>query len=434
MEKILRFVEKFIPKPIYRFFQPYYHWSLAYAAAIIYRFPSRRLKVIGVTGTNGKSTVIHMLTSILEEVGNKVVSVSSLRLRVGSYETKDLLKRTMPGRFVVQKLLRRGVDEGCTYAVLEITSEGIRQFRHKGINFFMAVLTNVTPEHIESHGSFEKYRAEKAKLFYASKIHILNNEDKNLDFFQKIPATKKILYSKNDLPQGLKLKLLGEFNKENAAAAYAVARELEISEETIKIALEQIEFVPGRMEFVQREPFSVVVDYAHTPDALRKIYQTLRNENPKSDPPAGGRNPKLICVLGATGGGRDKWKRPEMGKIAKEFCNEIILTNEDPYDEDPNQILEEIEEGINSPPQPPSLIVREGGEKRRESSFPGGELITSRKILDRREAIHKALGLAVAGDTVIITGKGAEQWIVGPNGSKISWDDRVVAKEELQKL
>src|SRR3989344_6036830 len=176
MEKILRFIEKLIPKPIYRFFQPFYHCFLAYFAAFLYRFPSRKLKVIGITGTNGKSTVVHMMTSILEEAGEKVVSVSSLRLKVGKREIKDALKRTMPGRFVIQKLLRQGVDEGCKYAVLEITSQGIEQFRHSGINFFMAVLTNVTPEHIESHGSFEKYRDAKTKLFKISKINVLNKD------------------------------------------------------------------------------------------------------------------------------------------------------------------------------------------------------------------------------------------------------------------
>src|SRR3989344_3715558 len=399
MEKILRFIEKLTPKPIYRFLQPFYHQTLAYTAAFLYGFPSRKLKVIGVNGTNGKSTVVHMITSILEEVGEKVVSVSSLRLKVGKNEIKDALKRTMPGRFVIQKLLRRGVDGGCKYAVVEVTSQGIEQFRHKGINFLMAVLTNVTPEHIESHGTFQKYREAKTKLFYKTKIHVLNGDDKeNLNHFSDISSQKRIIYSKNDLPKDLNLKLLGEFNKENAAAASAAARELGISEEKIKSALEKIEFIPGRLEFVQREPFSVVVDYAHTPDALQKVYQTLKPS-------------RLICVLGSAGGGRDKWKRPEMGKIAKEFCGEVILTNEDPYDESPEKILKDIAGQLSKVGLP-----------------------KVRKILDRREAIHEALKLAKPGDSVIITGKGAEPWIMGPNGSKIPWDDRKVAREELERL
>lgn len=402
MEKIIRFAKKFIPKSIFRFFQPIYHWLLAYFAALLYGFPSKKLKVIGVTGTNGKSTVVAMISAILEEAGKSVASVSSLRFRVNDNEWKNTLKMTMPGRFKLQKFLRDAVLSGCKYAVIEVTSEGIKQFRNKGINFFMAVLTNVTPEHIESHGSFEKYRTEKAKLFYASKIHVLNKDDYNFEFFKKISAQKKVFYSKNDLPSDLNLKLIGEFNKENAAAAYAAARELGISEETIKSALEKIEGVPGRLEFVQKEPFIVVVDYAHTPDALRKVYETLRG---------GGRG--LICVLGAAGGGRDKWKRSEMGRIAADYCDEIILTNEDPYDEDPKKILEDIEMGIKD---------------------YGLRTMDYKLILDRREAIHEALKSAKAGDTVIITGKGAEPWIMGPNDSKIPWDDREVAKEELKKL
>lgn len=399
MEKFLRFMKKFIPKSVFEFFQPAYHWFLAYAAAFVYGFPSKKLKVIGVTGTNGKSTVVTMLSAILEEARESTASISSLRFKIKNHEWKNTLKMTMPGRFKLQKFLRDAASSGCKYAIIEITSEGIKQFRHKGIDFFMAILTNITPEHIESHGSFEKYREAKAKLFCGAKIHILNGDDKeNIDYFSKIPAKKCVIYSKNDLPPDFHLKLLGEFNKENAAAAFCAAKEFGIGEETIKFALEKIEFIPGRLEFVQKEPFSVVVDYAHTPDALRKVYWTLRSENPKSEI----LNPKLICVLGSAGGGRDKWKRPEMGKIAKEFCDEIILTNEDPYDENPEKILEDI----------------------------GG----NRKVLDRREAIREALKSAKPGDTVIITGKGAEPWMMGPGGQKISWDDREVAREELGAL
>lgn len=426
MEKILRFIKKIIPKSVFKFFQPVYHWFLAYVAAFVYGFPSRKLKVIGVTGTNGKSTVVAMLHAILNEAGEGVASVSSLRFKIKNEERKNILKMTMPGRFKLQNFLSDAVSDGCKYAVIEVTSEGIKQFRHKGINFFMAILTNVTPEHIESHGSFEKYRNEKAKLFSASKTHVLNKEDKNLDFFQKIPAKKKILYSKNDLPSDLNLKLAGEFNKENAAAAFCTAKELGVKEDVIKSALEKIEFIPGRLEFVKKEPFSVVVDYAHTPDALKKVYQTLKPS-------------RLICVLGSAGGGRDKWKRPEMGKIAKEFCDEVILTNEDPYDENPNQIIKDIEEGMTSPPNPLSL-VRRGGEKIDINLSSGGEVnyglrtINHKSILDRREAIHEALKSAKSGDTVIITGKGAEPWIMGLGNSKIPWDDRDIAREELNKL
>ncbi len=401
LDNILAFIKKFIPKQVFNFFQPYYHLCLAYFAAAVYGFPARRLKIVGVTGTNGKSTVVHLITSILEEAGEKTASVSSLRFRINKKEEKNNLKMTMPGRFKLQKFLREAVGAGCKYAVIEITSEGIKQHRQIGIDFYMAVLTNVTPEHIESHETFEKYRAAKAELFKKAKIHILNGEDPSIDYFLKIPASpagrpaqNRIIYSKKDFPPNIHLKLLGDFNLENAVAAYHAAKLLGIEFDAIKRALESVGGVPGRLEFVQKMPFSVVVDYAHTPDALEKVYETLK----KSDS-------RLICILGSAGGGRDRWKRPEMGKIAAKFCDEIILTDEDPYDEDPQKIIDEVSAGRDF-----------------------------KKILDRREAIREAIKSAKAGDTVIITGKGAEPWLMGPNGTKIPWDDREVVREELQKI
>jgi len=427
MDNILRFLKKIIPKPVFQFFQPYYHLGLAWVAAVVYWFPSRKLKVIGVTGTNGKSTVVHLITSILEEAQEKTASVSSLRFRINREEWKNDLKMTMPGRFKLQKFLRRAVNAGCKYAVLEITSEGIKQFRHIGIDFDIAVLTNVTPEHIESHGSFDAYRAAKAELFKKAKIHVLNGEDPSIEYFLKIPASPAgrpaescVVYSKKDLPADFKLKLLGDFNIENAVAAYHVGKILGIDRDAIKRALEKIEFVLGRLEFVQKKPIAVVVDYAHTPDALCKVYETLRAPVGKRSDLSGDlrsdleeTGARLICVLGSAGGGRDKWKRPEMGRIAAEFCDEIILTNEDPYDENPSQILSEIKSGISN------------------FQFPISKL---REILDRREAIRFALKSAQLSDTVIITGKGAEPWIMGPSGTKTTWDDREVVREELNKL
>jgi len=433
METFLRFFKKIIPRPIFAALQPAYHWLLAWVAAFFYAFPSKKLKIIGVTGTNGKSTVVHLLAAILEEAGEKVASVSSLRFRINKKEEKNNLKMTMPGRFKLQKFLREAVRAGCKYVVIEVTSEGIKQFRHTGINFYMAVLTNVTPEHIESHGSFEKYRAAKAELFKKAPIHILNGEDPSVEYFLKIsalsagrPARQKIVYTKKDLPPDIHLKLLGDFNLENAIAAYHAAKVLGVDREAIKRALEKVECVPGRLEFIQHEPFSAVVDYAHTPDALRKVYETLRPlaGNPpssksdfgiqkKSDFFPGGR---LVCVLGSAGGGRDKWKRPEMGKIAAEFCDEIVLTNEDPYDEYPATILNEIEAGFSKTP----------------NYKP--QTINYKKILDRREAIRAALKSAKSGDIVIIAGKGSEPWIMGPRGTKIPWDDREVVREELKKI
>ncbi len=402
IDQILTFLKRFIPRKIFNFFQPIYHWKLAWLAALWYGFPSRKLTVIGVTGTNGKSTVVDLLHAILSEAGESVASVSSVRFKIKNVEEINTLKMTMPGRFRMQKFLHDAVRVGCKYAVVEVTSEGIKQFRHKGIFFSLAILTNVTPEHIESHGGFEAYRATKAKLFYAAPNHILNGEDANVGYFLKIPARNRIIYKKSDIPADWRPKLLGDFNRENIAAAYQAARFLGVNPEKIKKAVEQFEGSPGRLEFIQREPFAVVVDYAHTPDALRKVYETLRGSSSLIS------HASLICVLGSAGGGRDKWKRPEMGKIAAEFCDEIILTNEDPYDEDPHQILSEVKAGIVH-----------------------GNV---QEIFDRRDAIGVAIKKAKVGDTVIITGKGCEPWLMGPHGTKIPWDDRAVVRELLRNF
>lgn len=419
MESLFGFLRRPIPPVLFKIFGPVYHFALAYLGAVIYGFPSRKLIVIGVTGTNGKTTVVHLIHHILNNSGIKTGMVSSLQFCVGDKCEKNLLKMTMPGRFYPQKFLRRCVKEGTTHVVLEVTSQGVLQFRHRGIKFDYAVLTNVTPEHIEAHGGFEKYRDSKLKFFgYSAKnkgaTAVVNTDDPSVEMFLSYPFEKKIKYRGADLDHFN--PLLGDFNRANVAAAVKVAESVGASRDKTENALKNFPGVPGRLEFIQREPFAVVIDYAHTPDALRKVYKTLR-----SAPIIVDERSKLICVLGAAGGGRDKWKRPEVGKIAAEFCNEIILTNEDPYDEKPETILDDIELGF---PRIPNY----------KSQTPDKFQNRILKILNRKDAIRKALSNARSNDTIIITGKGAEPWIMGPNGTKISWDDRQVSREELAKL
>lgn len=396
-------LKKFIPP----FLLDWYHFVLPMFGAFLYGFPSKKIKVIGVVGTDGKTTTTSLIVGILEQAGYKTAAVSSIRFKIGDKEWKNTLKMTMPGRFKLQRFLRDAVRAGCQYAVLETTDEGIKQHRHCFIDFKTAVLTNITPEHIEAHGSFEKMRAENEKLFQIAKeAHIVNLDDENKDYFLQYPAKKKYTYGldKGDINTKntqFNLHLIGDFNKYNALAALCVGLSQGVNLETCKRALEKAEGIPGRMEVVIKEPFMVIVDYAHTVNALEKVYQTIRNTKDKRQ------DTKLICVLGSCGGGRDKWKRPEIGKIASQYCDEIILTNEDPYDENPLHILNDIEKGF--------------------SQIPKHE-----KILDRREAIKKALSLAKPNDIVIITGKGSEPWLCVAKGKKIPWDDRQVVREELK--
>jgi len=400
-------IKKFIPT----FLLSWYHFLLAFLGAVLYGFPSKKMVVIGVTGTNGKTTVVNLTTKVLEEAGYKVASLSGIKFQVREKEWPNTLKNTMLGRLRIQKFLRQAVNAGCQYLVLEVTSEGIKQHRHRFINFDAAVFTNLTPEQIESHGGLENYRAAKGKLFQATKnIHIINIDDRNSEYFLQFPAKKKYTYGldKGDINNKefrLNLQLIGNFNIYNALAAICVGLSQGISLDICKRAVEKVEGIPGRMELVISEPFKVFVDYAFTPNALEKVYQTLVPYNDRSDILRNKR--KMICVLGACGGGRDKWKRPVLGEIARKHCDEVIITNEDPYDENPMEIIEQVAKGTNN---------------------------KAKKILNRREAIKEALKLAKEGDVVVITGKGCEPWICEAKGKKIPWDDRKIVKEEFSAI
>ena len=373
-----------------------YHLLLAWLPAFIYGYPARRMTVVGITGTKGKTTVAELVTAILTHAGEKVVLSSSYAFRAGDKVWINKTGNTMPGRGKIQKLLRRGVKEGCKYGVIEVVSEGVVQYRHKFLDFDVAVFTGLHPEHIESHGGFEQYREAKLNFFRDAKNNskkknkkfVINKASEDGKYFREIAGEDAILYEKYDGP----LSLIGEFNKENAGAAAAVARALGVREDTIRHALEEFAGVPGRMDFVKEEPFRVVVDYAHTPGSLEAAYRALGEKG-------GG----LICVFGSDGGGRDKWKRPKLGEIASRYCREVVLTVENPYDEDPKTIIKEIRAGIR------------------------GEGPAVHEVLDRGEAIEKAVSLALPGETVVITGKGTEPYMRLSRGKKIPWSDRDVA-------
>jgi len=407
-----------------------YHFLFAFFGALFHGFPSRKVKVFAVTGTNGKTTTVNIIAKIFEEAGYKVASFSSTEFIINGKAEPNRFKMTMPGRAVIQKLLKRAAREGCQIAIMEVTSEGIKQHRHRFINFHSACFTNLSPEHIESHGGFENYKKEKGKLFSKTrKRHVINADDEHADYFLSFSAEKKLRYSiRKDSSAEIKaedvkggkegvsfffegeemlLPLMGKFNVYNALVAIALAREEKISKEVIKRGLRKIGTVSGRMEEVVSSPFKVVIDYAVTPVTLEGVYKEIKEIlSPR----------KLICVLGSCGGGRDKWKRPVLGEIADKYCDKAIITNEDPYDEDPQEIIDQIEGGFskitNSKPRTPKY----------------------EKILERREAIKRALEVAKEGDVVVVTGKGSEVWMCLARGEKIPWNEKEIIKEELKKL
>lgn len=387
-----------------------YHFGLAMIGAMIFGFPSRNLIVIGVTGTKGKTTVAELLSAVLRSAGLKTALLSSVHSRIGDQDVRNRTGNSMPGRFFIQRFLRDAKKAGCTHAVIEVTSQGVVQQRHRFIEWSMAALTNIAPEHIESHGSFEKYRDAKLSFMnYATSrcaTTFVNADDERSEYFREnLPAADTVLYSKRTIeawPDNLFSGLPGEFNRQNAAAVVAMARKLEIPDVTTMEALENFKGVPGRMEFVAHEPFRVVVDYAHTPDSMEAVYKALRAEM-KTDN-------KLIAVFGSCGGNRDKWKRPVMGEVAARYSDCIILTNEDPYDEDPAQILNDIRAGVA------------------KANFPNADVF---EVLDRGDAIRKAFSFAKPGDTVVMTGKGSETSIHIEDGKTIDWSDSKEASKAL---
>lgn len=418
MDNILRLIKKMIPRNLFRALQPAYHYALAFVAATIYRFPGRQIKVVAITGTKGKTSTTEIVNAILEEAGYRTALAGTLRFKIAEEEERNLYKMTIPGRFFVQKFLRRAVKAKCDWVIVEMTSEGAKQYRHKFIDFDALIFTNLSPEHIESHGSFENYKDAKLSIARAlanspkrPRILVANADNEYAHEFLAAEAETKTTYSLKDAdPYTLKkdettftfagspllVHLSGAFNLSNILAAISFAHTLNISPEVIRRALEKFHGIRGRVERINMgQEFDVVVDYAHTPDSLEKVYEVFQDS-------------RNICVFGGTGGGRDSWKRPVMGSIAGAHCDEIIITDDDPYDEDSKKIAEEILAGIE-------------GKK-------------AEIIIDRRAAIAKALSLAKTGDAVIITGKGTDPYIMGPNGTKTPWDDATVTREELAKL
>lgn len=378
-----------------------YHYCWAFVSAVFYYFPSRRLYVIGVTGTKGKSTVVALLHHIFMEAGYSSAMISSVEIVIDKKHFLKPADNTMPGRFYIQRFLYRALKQGCKFAIIEVTSEGVLLHRHRCINWSAAVFLNLHPEHIERHGSFEQYRDAKVSFFrYAARhknsLFIINKDDTNKKYFIDVAREGKVIqFGASDLPS----QLAGEFNMYNIGSAVAIAQSLGISHDIIRKAVHSFEGVPGRMECIKGKGYDVVVDYAHTPDSLQCVYKTLRP-----------RARRLICVLGSAGGGRDVWKRAESGKIADQYCDEIIVTNEDPYDESPEEILEHIISGFS------------------KSQISNPNFF---KILDRKKAIKKALSLAESGDVVIITGKGSESIIHEARGRMRSHSDIEVVRELL---
>jgi len=445
----------FLKKIIPREFILATHKLKGIAAAFYYGFPARKLRVIGVAGTKGKTTTVNLITHILEGSGYKVAMFSTANMRVNGEEFPNTEKLTTPSPFFLQKFLRDAVKKGCNYAVIEVSSHALDQSRLYGINFAIAVITNLMPDHLDYHKTADVYRdihlemigpkteamilkgddeqnenlirqwAESPKRRQEVKI-LRFGLDGKFDFrghgaqmntdSVKFKVEHHILHSEiisrnpkflqSWISQGedlgeFTLNIPGLFSVYNALAAISLGITEGIEPDRIRKALVSVWSVPGRLENIKvsgEQEFKVIVDYAHSPDSLKAVYEAI----------APSVKNRLIAVLGGTGD-RDKTYRAKAGALADQFADIVIVTNEDPYSEDPEVIMDQVLSGIKE-------------KKMGENLF---------RLLDRREAIKKAVYLAAKDDIILITGKGSEQFMIWGD-KKIPWDDREVAREVLK--
>jgi len=396
------------------------HLLEAMAACVYYGFPSRRLKVIGVTGTDGKTTTTSLIYHILKSAGKKVSMISTVYAKVGEETFDTGLHTTTPPASLVQKLLKKSVDSGDEYFVLETTSHALDQNRIYGVHFEIGIITNITHEHIDYHKTYEAYGMTKAALLLGAKIPILNRDDQSYDMLRRLLklhhrglqsyGLKKDADFRIDIEKKLDIKL-PEFNQYNYLAAYAAAWLIGIDEKIILQSIKSFKLPPGRMEIVHDGAFQVIVDFAHTPNAVLQVLKAVKSANPE---------PKRIIHVFSAAGLRDVSKRPLMGAASAVFSDVAILTEEDYRTEDPKKINEQIAQGLlkkNFQYIPPQYLKTNSTGK-------------YTMIIDRQRAIKRAVDIAADGDVIIITGKGHEQSLC--RGTKeYPWDDRQAVKNVL---
>lgn len=393
----MRALKLFLPRIAVNYF---YHLPRSILANIIYGFPSRSLKVIGVTGTDGKTTTVNMIYKILSDAGKKVAMISTINACIGGKSFDTGFHVTNPDPFALCGYIRRALDAGAEFLVLEVTSHGLDQFRVWGISFEIGVITNVTHEHLDYHKTFGKYLKTKARLIENVKWAVLNKNDPNIEYLSgRTKGEIKTFKFSKDL--NIKLKIPGDYNVLNALAAATVAQILLVDNKKVKKSLESFEGLPGRMEEVPNTGgMKVVIDFAHTPHALEEALSVLRKTT----------KGKLISVFGAAAQ-RDITKRPMMGKISARLADVTILTDEDPRYESSEEILDQIAVGA----------YQEGGE--------AGKTIL--KQPDRFKAIKIALEMAKKGDTVGIFGKGHEK-SMNYLGKEYPWSDKEAVEKVLK--
>lgn len=386
-----------------QFVKNYYHGIQSVAATVKYGFPARRLHVIAVTGTDGKTTTSTLIYHLLHQSGFKVALISTVAARIGDKEIDTGLHVTSPDPWQLQKLLSRISSAGYQYIVLEVTSHGIDQHRLLGIKPDIAVLTNITHEHLDYHHTFEHYQNTKLQLLKRSRLSFVNKQDKRYQKYSQIlkSSTQFMPYSLDLLPNTIQLAIRSRFtqayNQQNAAAASIVAITLNISDAQIASTLHSFAGIPGRLESIPNKfGINLYVDFAHTPNALKNVLTHLKTQT----------QGHLIAVYGSAGL-RDKTKRPLMGQVGSELADEVILTAEDPRTESAQEIIFQMLDGV----------TRNHGH--------------IHSIPDRQDAINFAIKLAQSSDTVAVLGKGHEKSMCFGT-TEYPWSDKQALHKALK--
>ena len=385
-----------------------YHLGRSVLANIYYGSPAKDMTVIGVTGTDGKTTTSHLIYHILTKARKKAALISTVAAVIDGKTYDTGFHVSTPDAFGLQPYYKKAKNSGTEYIVQEVTSHALDQNRVYGVPFAIGVLTNITQEHLDYHITFDRYVAAKAKLLQSAKKAVINRDDASykrvLPLLQDrsvITYGMKMSADINPLSFPFKTKLVGDYNKYNCLAAIAVCQALGVGDQVIRSAIADFKLPKGRLEVVYDGPFRVIIDFAHTPNSIEQVLKTVKSEGKKDG--------KLIHVFGAAGE-RDRGKRPVMGKMSSRYSDFIILTSEDPRSESVATICDDITQGI---------LSRKG--------------LSVIRIQDRREAIKHAITIARSGDTVIITGKGHERSMNFGNGEE-PWSDHDAVKKALQYM
>lgn len=401
-----------------RLLKNFYHLLVALAANIYYGFPSRKIKVIGITGTDGKTTTTSVIYHILKESGKKVSMVSTVYAKVGSKEYDTGVHVSTPHSFTVQKFLKDSVANGDEYFVLETTSHGLDQNRIWGVQFLVGVVTNITHEHLDYHKTYGKYVKAKSKLLLRAIHRVVNRDDSSY-------ATLKALLKENVYSYGLRngdycfdiskkiAKKIPEFNKYNFLAAYTTCHILGLTNEEIFSALKTFKPPAGRIEVIQEKPFTVVIDYAHTPNGTKNVLEAMHDLYMKE-------GSRLIHIVGAEGQ-RDHSKRPLMGEESGKKADFVIISEVDYRDEDPNKIARDIAKGLEKYGFT-EVEPNKFGHKRRTYAI----------MNDRHDAVDAAISIAQSGDVVIATGKGHEKTL-DRNNKEYPWDEQAEIRKAIKK-